>query len=89
MGLSCLNRTACLYAIETKIDDIEIRNGQLFVTLPEAEIFIIDLDNEKSQSQIDEIIAAGHARIFAPDTLSQAHREGYDNGDWCIGGGSR
>lgn len=27
-----------------------------------------DLDNEKTQCQIDEIIAAGHARTFDPDT---------------------
>ena len=48
-----------------------------------------DLDNEdKSASgcQIDEIIRAGHAKAFSPDNLSQAHSEGYDNCDYCIGG---
>lgn len=47
-----------------------------------------DLDNEKTkpnQCQIDEIIAAGHAVIFEPDSLDQAHREGYDNCHHCIG----
>jgi len=48
-----------------------------------------DLDNEKPQCQIDEIIAAGHARTFTPDTLEQAHKEGYDNGAYCIGGSRR
>jgi len=45
-----------------------------------------DLRNEKSQCQIDEIIKAGHAAVFSPDTLAQAHSEGYDNGAYCIGG---
>ena len=47
-----------------------------------------DLDNEKirpNQCQVDEIIAAGNAVIFEPDTLEQAHREGYDNCVHCIG----
>lgn len=48
-----------------------------------------DLDNEqtgKNECQIDEIIAAGHAKTFDPDTLEQAHREGYDNCAYCLGG---
>ena len=51
-----------------------------------------DLDNEDTAEngcQIDEIIRAGHARTFNPDTLSQAHSEGYDNGAKCIGGSTR
>lgn len=51
-----------------------------------------DLDNEKTganQCQIDEIIAAGHAKIFTPDTLKQAHLEGYDNGKYCLGDSRR
>ncbi len=51
-----------------------------------------DLDNEKTganQCQIDEIIAAGHAVTFSPDTLAQANSEGYDNGAHCIGGSLR
>lgn len=46
-----------------------------------------DLDNEKSQCQIDEIIRAGHDRPF--QTLSAAHAEGYDNCAWCLGNSSR
>lgn len=51
-----------------------------------------DLDNEKTGSnecQIDEIIKAGHAKTFAPDTLDQAHKERYDNGAYCIGSSKR
>ena len=51
-----------------------------------------DLDNEKTganQCQIDEIIAAGHAVTFTPDSLDQAHSEGYDNGAHCIGDSQR
>lgn len=51
-----------------------------------------DLDNEHtapSECQIDEIIRAGHARTFNPDTLEQAHRDGYDNCAYCLGGSKR
>ena len=51
-----------------------------------------DLDNEqtgKNECQIDEIIAADHARTFTPDTLEQAHKETYDNCAHCIGGSLR
>lgn len=48
-----------------------------------------DLTNEKPQCQIDEIIAAGHAIVFNPDTLARAHAEGYDNCAWCLGGSTR
>ena len=51
-----------------------------------------DLDNEQTganECQINEIIAAGHARTFSPDTLEQAHKEGYDNGAHCLRGSTR
>ncbi len=51
-----------------------------------------DLDNEKtspSECQIDEIIAAEHAKAFDPDTLEQAHAEGYDNCHYCTWGSRR
>ena len=48
-----------------------------------------DLKNEKPQCQINEIIAAGHAVVFSPDTLVQAKSEGYDNGAFCIGNSTR
>lgn len=46
-----------------------------------------DLDNENSNCQISEIISAGHDVPFT--TLDAAHRSGYDNGHWCIGGSTR
>lgn len=51
-----------------------------------------DLDSEDKSSsgcQIGEIIRAGHARIFSPDSLTHAHTEGYDNCAKCIGGSQR
>lgn len=51
-----------------------------------------DLDNEKTgshQCQIDEIINAGNAVSFTPDTLYQAHSQGYDNCAYCIGNSAR
>ncbi len=51
-----------------------------------------DLDNEKTgqnQCQIDEIIQAGHAVTFTPDTLNQANSDGYDNCAYCIGSSTR
>ena len=47
-----------------------------------------DLDNEKTganECQIDDIITAKHAVVFDPDTLDEAHRQGYDNRHHCIG----
>lgn len=51
-----------------------------------------DLDNEKTaanQCQINEIIQAGNAVTFSPDTLSEAHRQRYDNCAHCIGQSQR
>lgn len=51
-----------------------------------------DLHNEKTganQCQIDEIIQSGNAVVFTPDSLDQAHREGYDNCRYCIGRSTR
>lgn len=48
-----------------------------------------DLRNETTNCQIDEILGAGHAVGFEPDTLDQAHAEGYDNGAYCLGGSTR
>jgi len=59
-------------------------------TTPKKEVH--DLDNEDtslSGCQIDEIIRAGHARVFSPDTAAQAHTEGYDPCDKCMKGSQR
>ena len=46
-----------------------------------------DLDNEKTQCQIDEILQAGHEIPFK--TLQAALDAGYDRGYWCLGGSKR
>lgn len=51
-----------------------------------------DLDNEDSRPngcQIDEIIEAGNAVVFSPDSLEQAESEGYDRCDKCLPGSTR
>lgn len=48
-----------------------------------------DLNNKTNQCQIEEIINAGNAVRFMPDTLTQACNEGYDNCHWCIGNSRR
>lgn len=51
-----------------------------------------DLDNEQTgenECQIDEIIEAGNAVVFSPDTLGEARNEGYDNCEYCIGESER
>ena len=48
-----------------------------------------DQDNENTNCQLDELIRGGNYKTFTPDTLSQAHSEGYDNCHWCIGGSTR
>ncbi len=48
-----------------------------------------DLNNEKSQCQIDTILRNGNGVGFVPDTLSQAHAERFDNCAWCIGRSTR
>jgi hypothetical protein len=66
--------------------------GKRYVGNTTSKKEVHDLDNEKygaNECQIDEIIKAGHARTFDPDTLDQAHKEGYDNCAYCIGGSKR
>ena len=46
-------------------------------------------DRRPSGCQVDEFLGAGHGVYFIPDTLSQAHSEGYDNCAKCIGGSRR
>lgn len=51
-----------------------------------------DLKNENTSlyaCQIDEIIKAGNAVVFDPDTLEEAHQDGYDNCAYCIGGSTK
>ena len=48
-----------------------------------------DLRDEQKNCQISKIVVAGNAVGFGPDTLDQAHVEGYDNCHYCIGGSTR
>jgi hypothetical protein len=52
-----------------------------------SKLEVHDLDNEKTQCQIDEIIQHGHDRPF--NTLSEARANGYDNCAYCIGSSAR
>ena len=45
-----------------------------------------DTFNEKKQCQLNEI-KPDHKKELA--SLSQAHSEGFDNCDWCIGNSKR
>lgn len=46
-----------------------------------------DLDNEKTNCQIDEIIKAGNDAPY--NSLDAAKKAGYDNCRWCIGSSNR
>ncbi|HEX6038134.1 hypothetical protein [Longimicrobium sp.] len=46
-----------------------------------------DLDNEKTNCQIDEIIRAKNDVPY--NSLSSAHTAGYDNCAYCLGGSTR
>lgn len=58
-------------------------NGKRYIGNSNTEE-VHDLDNENRNCQIDEI-KTEHVVTFSPDTLSQAHKEGYDNCAYCIG----
>lgn len=47
-----------------------------------------DILNLKENCRIIEITPA-HRRFFKPDTLEQAHNQGFDNCAWCIGDSKR
>jgi hypothetical protein len=46
-----------------------------------------DLDAERNQCQIDDIIRAGNDKPYS--TLDAAYRDGYDNCAYCLGGSRR
>lgn len=46
-----------------------------------------DLDNERVNCQIDEIIRAGHDRPYT--SLFAARRDGFDNCAYCLGDSTR
>ena len=63
-------------------------NGERFLANSNAsQMEVHDLDNEKSQCQIDAIIRADHERPYT--SLATASAAGYDNCAYCIGGSTR
>lgn len=44
---------------------------------------------ERAQCQISEILSSGNAVKFVPDTIEEAHMNGYDNCAYCIGDSQR
>ncbi len=63
-------------------------NGERFLAnTSSSKKEVHDLDSEKSQCQIDEIIRAGHDKPY--NSLAAARADGYDNCAHCIGGSTR
>ncbi len=48
-----------------------------------------ELRDEQENCQVSKIVVAGNAVGFEPDTLDQAHVEGYDDCHYCIRGWTR
>lgn len=46
-------------------------------------------DESPSGCQIEKILKHHHEKTFEPDTLQQAHAEGYDNCAKCLTGSTR
>lgn len=63
-------------------------NGERYLanTSP-SKLEVHDLDNERTQCQIDDIIRAGHDRPYT--SLASAQAAGFDNCAYCIGGSHR
>jgi len=47
------------------------------------------LSNERLSCQIDEFLNNSNAVGFIPDTLDQAHKDGYDNCAYCLADSKR
>ncbi len=52
-----------------------------------SKLEVHDLDNENTNCQITEVIKAGHDKPYI--SLEVAHRDGFDNCAYCIGGSTR
>lgn len=53
----------------------------------EAEMIVHDLENENTTEQEcynDEIIERGSSVVFNPDNIEEAHRQEFDNCEYCI-----
>ena len=58
-------------------------NGERYLanTSP-SKLEVHDLDAERVQCQVDEIIRAGHDKPYT--SLDAAHRDGYDDCAYCL-----
>lgn len=56
---------------------------------PKGDHEVHDLTNEKPQCQVTTILSNGNAVGFIPDSLVQAHGDGFDNCGHCIGNSTR
>ena len=63
-------------------------NGERYLanTSP-SKLEVHDLDNERTNCQVDEIIRAGHDKPY--QSLASANADGYDNCAYCIGSSKR
>jgi len=78
-----IRSTKMTYAITSKYGHTYLGNSS------PSKMEVHQVSNEKTNCQLSEILSAGHAVGFSPDTLAQAHQDGYDNCAYCIGGSTR
>lgn len=64
-----------------------MRGEQYLGNANPSKMEVHDLDNERSQCQIDVIIQHGHDRPYT--TLSSARAAGFDNCAYCLGNSTR
>ena len=62
------------------------RNLQYYGNSSPSKMEVHHVPSETPNCQLNEIKAGVR---FVPDTLEEAHRNGYDNCAWCIGGSTR
>ncbi len=63
-------------------------NGERYLAnTSRSKLEVHDLDNENTNCQINEIIQARNDKPYT--SLQTAHRDGYDNCHYCIGGSGR
>ena len=51
----------------------------------ESTMLVHKLEKENNACDIEEIIAKENAVVFSPDKLNEAHRQGYNNCEYCLG----
>lgn len=64
-----------------------MRGEQYLANASPSKREVHDLDQERTQCQIDEVIRAGNDRPFTSHAAARA--AGYDNCAYCLGGSQR